>query len=441
MPASSARPLWACTMSCLLIFGVVVRPAWSQERIPGSAGSSEPAGDLTLAGAVEAALAHNPDLAASAYDIRVAQARVLQAGLRPNPALTAEFENMAGSGAFRGIDALESTLSLSQVIELGDKRARRSEAAAADRDLAAVEQRARQLDVLAEVTRRFVALLVAQERRALIGSTVELAHKTLEAISVRVQAARSPEAERSRARIVLMRAQLDLRQAETDLRSARHALAAMWGSTEPRFREAHAALFTLEEVRSFESLVDSLERSPDFLRFASVARLREAELRLARAQARPDLSLSAGVRRLQDSGDHALVAGFSMPLAIFNRNQGGVREAEVQQARNGAERAAAFVRARATLFALYQTLGTARARLETLVTEAVPQAEAALAQTQYGYERGRFSFLELATAQQDLLALREAAIAAAADYHDAQTEIERLTSESLSQHQPERDAP
>jgi cobalt-zinc-cadmium efflux system outer membrane protein len=71
-------------------------------------------------------------------------------------------------------------------------------------------------------------------------------------------------------------------------------------------------------------------------------------------------------------------------------------------------------------------------RAETLRGEALPQAQTALAQTQSGYDRGRFSFLELATAQQEVLEVRAAAIAAAADYHRLRAELERLTSEPLS---------
>jgi cobalt-zinc-cadmium efflux system outer membrane protein len=81
----------------------------------------------------------------------------------------------------------------------------------------------------------------------------------------------------------------------------------------------------------------------------------------------------------------------------------------------------------------------ARERAEALRNEAVPQARTALEQTQDGYQRGRFSFLELVTSQQDLLGLREAAIDAAADYHRLLAELERITSEPLTT--PDLEAP
>lgn len=418
-----ARPLAA--RRCVYVLALLAA------LVTGTAGADEPAGTLTLARAIQAALASNPDLAASTFELHAADARIEQARLRPNPELSVELENFAGSGAAQGTRALESTLSLAQVIEMGGKRSFRTAVATRDRDLIGIERQAAQLDVLAEVTRRFITLVAAQERVTFATSTKDLVQRTLDASSARVQAARSPEAERSRARIALTRAAVEEQHAQSELRSARLALAASWGSVEPAFTAASADLFAMEPVEAFEALVDRLERNPDFLRFASAARLREAEVQLARARARPNLTFGAGVRRLEETNDIALVAGFSVALPVYDRNRGSIREAEVRLAQSEATRHAAFVRARATVYALYQELLATRGRLETLRAEAIPQAEQALQQTQLGYERGRFSYLELATAQQEVLEIRAAIIEAAADTHRVRAEIERLTGEPL----------
>lgn len=406
---------------CLISFGAMAE-----------APEQPASGELTLAQAIELSLRRHPELIASGYELSAAQARILQAGVRPNPELGLEFENFAGGGEVGGVGALETTLSLSQVVELGGKRGLRVSVAEGDLDLISIEQRARQLDVLAAVTQRFIDVVAAQERARFAEQAVQLAQQTLEAIATRVEAARSPEAERSRARIALTRAQIEQAQARSELSAARYALAASWGDAEPKFGDAQANLFSFPSSASFQSLLERLERNPDFVRFASEARLRDAELRLARAQARPDITFSLGVRRLEESNDTALVGGFSIPLPVSDRNRGAIREARVRRAQSDAERNAAFTRARAGLFGLYQEISAARLRSETLRSEAVPQAQTALEQTQYGYDRGRFSYLELVTAQEELLALQEAAIDAAADHHRLLAEIERLTSEPLT---------
>jgi len=428
-----SRPTWVRDGLCAFVLATGFAATVVAAETPfTSPPTINPVGTLTLADAIRAALATNPDLVASRYEIKAADARVEQARLRLNPELTVSLENFAGTGETRGTKALERTLSLSQVIELGDKRGLRTSVALSDRDLLEVERQAHQLDVLAEVTRRFIELVAAQDRVALATSIQEIAQRTADAITARVQAARSPEAERSRAGIALSRATIEVRQAQSELRSARLALASLWGSTDPAFGATQVDLFAMEAIEPFETLVERLDRNPDFVRFASEGRLREAELKLARAQARPNLTFSAGLRRLNIGNDTALVAGFSMPLQLFDRNQGAIREAEVRLTQNTAARRAAFLRAQATVYGLYQELLASRDRAQTLRAEVLTQAEQALQQTRSGYERGRFSYLELATAQQEVLDIRAAAIDAAADAHRVLAEIERVTGEPVA---------
>lgn len=417
--------VFARSRACIaLLLAIVSCQAAAQEF--------NPQGELTLAQAIDGALHSNPDLKASAYELRAAQARIVQAGLRPNPELQGEFENFAGTGSVSGTRALETTLSLSQVIELGGKRRLRVSAAESELGAATIEQRSAQLDLLAEVADRFIEVVIAQERLRFAGDAVRIQRESLDAIGRRVKAGRSPEAERSRARIALTRAQIEQAQAQSQLRAARFALSALWGADQPTFTTATAELFRLPPLQSFEMLAQRVDTSADILQFASRSRLREAELALARAQARPNLTLSVGVRRLEESDEGALVAGFSMPLPVSDRNQGAIREAQIRVEQNEALREAATLKLRASLGALYQELQASRVRVETLRSDAIPQAQLALDQTRSGYERGRFSFLELTSAQQDLLELQSAAIDAAGDYHRLLAQLERVTSAPLT---------
>ena len=397
----------------------------------GATAGSEPAGALTLAEAIETTLARNPDLAVGGYELRAADARTLQAGVRPNPELSVDVSGILGSGLAASPDERQATLTLSQVLELGGKRARRADVASSDRAALGVDQQVRELDALAEVTRRFIDVAADQEQVEFSRGAVKLAEDTERAIAARVRAARTPEAELSRARIAVIRARIESRQAQSALDGARGNLAAMWGGL-ARFDRVQADLYALPPISDFDALARRLERNPDFTRFASEARLRDAQVRLAQAQSRPNLTLSAGLRRFQSTGDMGFVAGFSMPLPLFDRNQGAIAEARARRDQTQASAHAERVRAQAQLFALYQQVQAGREQLAVLRREATPQAQAALEQTRYGYDRGRFSYLELASAQQELLALQITAIQVAADVHRLTAEIERLTSEAIS---------
>ena len=139
-----------------------------------------------------------------------------------------------------------------------------------------------------------------------------------------------------------------------------------------------------------------------------------------------DSGLAAAFQRAfgRDTG---IVVNFSMPLAFANRNQGAIREAAIRREQVAVDKDAASVRVQADLFEFHQMLQSARAQVTSLREQLIPQADAALTQTREAYERGRFSYLELAAAQQELIDLQASAIAAAATYHRVLAEIERLT--------------
>ncbi|MGE0467588.1 MAG: TolC family protein [Steroidobacteraceae bacterium] len=413
------RVAGACLIACAAGLAGAVEPAPAQP-------------ELTLADALRAASANNPSLRGMPFALQALEGRRKQAAARPNPELELEFENFAGSGERSGADALESTLALSQLIELGGKRDARIAHATSEYDLLRAEQDVRRLDVQAEVARRFLNVVADQERLSLARRTAQLATEVLAGVQRRVDAARSPIAEASRATIARIRAELDVTDAERRLESSRQALAASWGAAHADFGVARADLQQFPDVAEFNLLASQLEANPDQLRFLSEQRLREAELRLAQATKTPDFTVGAGVRRFEETGDNAFVLSFSIPLPVANRNAGAIAESQARIAALPYEREAALLEVRTRLFALYQELQQARTESTAHDTELVPQAREALEQTRAGFDRGRFSYLEVADAQRELLELEFTRIEAAATFHLLLIEIERLTRQPLT---------
>jgi cobalt-zinc-cadmium efflux system outer membrane protein len=247
-----------------------------------------------------------------------------------------------------------------------------------------------------------------------------------------VNAARSPIAELHRARVASARAQLAQQHAEHALRASRRKLAALWGDTEPAFASVAANLYTLPPTGELSQLIERLATSPNAARFLSEERWRAAELRLAQSHRVPDVILGAGIRRLEETNDTAGVLSFSIPLPVRNRYTDGIREAEIRRDRVAADARASFVQAQAELFELYQELLHARVETQQLRTRVVPEMEQALEQTQYAYERGRYSYLEWVDAQNNLIEVNRALIEAAVRYHTLLAEIEALTGEPLA---------
>jgi len=417
------RYLAGARCACLLLLGLAT-PVMALEP-------------LTLPQAIAAALEHNADLDAFTFQQKAQAARAQQAALRPAPTLSFELENFAGSGDMRGLSRAEGTLALSQVVELGGKRSARVTTAEAEQGVLNTDQQILVLDVLAETTRRFISVAERQQLASLAHTAVLLAEKTAAATEKRVNAAKSPHVEYDRARIALTRTRLDERHASHQLDAARIQLAAMWGASRPvidgkDFEQVSADLFKVPAVGEFSALSQALERNPDFLKFASTSRLRDAEIRLAASQRQSDLGLSAGIRRFEDSGDAGFVAGISLPLFASSRAKALVSEAEVRRASVDAERSAAMIKARATLYALHQELRHTAAETDVLKQETLPQMEEALKETEYAYDRGRYSLLEWVDAQREYLNVQRALITAAAEAHTLQAEIERLTNAPLN---------
>ena len=387
---------------------------------------------LTLREALSRTLQSNPDLAAYQYVLKAQDGLVTQAGLKPNPRLTADLENVLGTGDTSGFDAAELTIGLSQLIELDGLRDKRVASSRLEREGLEVEGHIARLDLLAETARRFVSLVSQQEEHRLAHLAVELADKTAAAVKRRVEAAKSPEAELDRAAVALERARIADAHAEHELLAARSDLAASWGAAMPDFTEAAADLYQLPEIAPYPDLLTALERTPDLTRYLSQARLRESEITLALASRRPGIEIGAGLRRQQAVRDTALVFSVGIPLLTSDRNQGRIAAAEALRDGAEAQRIAALVNARAQLFRNHRELLDLRQQVSALRERALPQIEAALKKTEYAYERGRYSYLELVDAQRELVAVRDSLIDAATAYHLTLIEIERLSGLSAS---------
>src|SRR5690606_5945720 len=107
-----------------------------------------------------------------------------------------------------GTDSAELSVSLSSVLELGSKRAARVDVATSRYALAEAQRDARALDLVGEVTRRFVTLLALQEKLAVAGDATALAQRSVELVKQRTRRGGSPEAELLRAEAALAQAQL-----------------------------------------------------------------------------------------------------------------------------------------------------------------------------------------------------------------------------------------
>ena len=403
----------------------------ADEPMGADAAGVEPEGDLSLRGALAAALLRNPDLAAFSWEVRVREARALQAGLLPNPELSVEVENIAGSGAFGGADQAETTLALGQLIELGGKRAKRRRVAELETSLAGWDYEMQRIDVFADVARAYADVLAAQQEIALSEELFALAEASLSAANRQIRAGARSSLDRSRAEVIIASQRIEVARAKSALDTARLRLAALWGSREARFERALGDLHTLSPPPAEGEVLARVDESPALERWAEEIARHEAVVALEKARGVPDFTALAGVRRLEESDDTALLFGVSVPFPVFDRNQGERIAARRELTKARHLRRAARVRVETALRTSLAELSASYAEVHSLHGDALPQAEAAHRGMQEGYQRGLMRYGDVLDAQRTLFALRQRELDALRRYHGAVAELERLTGAPL----------
>jgi cobalt-zinc-cadmium efflux system outer membrane protein len=387
---------------------------------------------LTLDRAIVYVLERSPLLKSADYQAQAAAARIRAARLTPAFRTTLEFENFGGSGTASGSDRLETTLSLSKVLELGDKADLRGDVAQGEAMLLRNQQDAERLDLLAETTRRFLQVIVDQERLDIAQESLALAQHTHDEVELRVKAGKLPDVDLRRMKIALARQELKLDHARHALKTSRVKLSTLWGTAQAGFTRAEADLFEIEQAIPFETLVQLLERNPDLVQFATEKRLADTRVQLARSRNRADIRSAGGLRHYNFSDDTGLVMSLNIPLGNRSRAAPRIEEAERGSLRNPHDLEQRRLELQASLYETHQELVHAIDSMLTLREDIIPLAESSLRDYEKGFLAGRYSLLELNLAQRTLLDSRLEYVMAAADYHRYRIEIDRLTGAGLS---------
>ncbi|GAA0223720.1 MULTISPECIES: TolC family protein [Methylophaga] len=420
---SSRKPV-VLALVCYLL------PAAMAPLTYADAGQQEKA--LGLREAMQQTLQQHPSLQVFPLRQQGLEAQKKTANLKPAYVVGAEVENVAGTGELSGIKALETRVTLSSVLELGDKRQSRVDLVEQQSDVVRVDRKVKALDLLGQVTRRFINVLNSQERVKLAEVGLELAQTTLKEVNRRVSAAVAPKADLGRAEASVQQAELTLLAEQRQFESHRMALANLWGSYQPAFDEVSGSLYSFNEAMPFDALFSKAQQNPQIEMFAAEARVRDAEVRLARTQQVADLTWSVGIRRDEGIDDSALVAGISMPLFSQERAQSRIEAALAARNEVTYRRQDVLLQLHTELYRAYSGRSQAITSIQRLQQHIIPKLNTSLEQTRVGYQRGLYSYLDLLTVRQDLLNARRAVIEAATAALKYEAEIEQLTAEPLA---------
>jgi len=364
---------------------------------------------VTAEQAVQESLEKNLGLLAERYNLSIAEARVITARLRPNPVFSfgADYLDLLGATFNPNINLGPSEVNFRTdfVLERGGKRQARIEVAENSRAVVRLQLLDATRTLMLDVQNACVEVLVAKESLALAQENMKAFNEIVSVNSARVNAGDLAKVELVRSQVAALQFQNAVLQADARLRIARNRLQVLLGraTASPSFdvigelrREAQSS--SAEELRQ-----QALDLRPDLQALVKDQARSVADLRLQQAQGKVDYTVGAQVHR--QYGDALVNAGnslgifFSLPLPVFNRNQGEIERARQEQRQIEVKIRSLHVSIKNEVDNAYLQYVTARDLLGRIERDMLQQARDVRQTTEYSYRRGEASFVELLDAQ------------------------------------------
>ena len=392
------------------------------------AAAQTPAPRVTLDEAVALAMRENRTLRAKQFEHQATRAGEITAGLRPNPVGTYTTDHLGS----RNVDR-EYAVSVGQPIELGGKRERRLDSARAATRVSEFELADTQRQIVALVKRTFTDAQVAL-------ATLTLAQDNLRALDdvERIQRFRAErgdisELELTRIQIQRFAFERDAADARQAIRSAKIGLRTLAGldSLPGEFEIAGDLEFRDRPFDREELYRTTLANRPD-VRAAEASRDKaRADVDLARANAWWDVTPQVEYRRI--GSESTIGVGVSVPIRIFDRNQGEIARTRAEVQRTEALRQASAVQALADVDAALAAVVTSREKVILLRDTYLPKAQRARETVEFAYRRGGVSLLDYLDAQRTYRETALEHIRTVGAYWGAVYQLEAAVGGSLSQ--------
>lgn len=381
---------------------------------------------LTLEDALQRMLAENYQLKAQQHAVVATDSQGQQFAVRPNPELALEVEEFGGSGDYSGSDALQATVSLSQRLELGGKRARRQQLAEQQRRVAEQQLVVTRSELISTTKERFVAVLVANKQLKLAQNQLDQAMTVLSIVNEAVAAGNKAPIEALRFKSLATQAKIRYQTALITLENSRVVLASSWNGSNADFGEVVGNIRVMPHLPEWAEIEQQLEHSPLLVLRQQQHQLAQAEAALQRANRVNDVTVEIGLKNDRSNDDTALVAGLSMPLALFDRNKSGVTAANRRASQAQAQSNALRQEQRQQVLTTYRSAKLIRQEIEALTADLIPAAQAVFEALSYGYTQGKFGVIEVLDAQGRLFDSEDRYIEALTRYHQQFSELGRL---------------
>jgi outer membrane protein, heavy metal efflux system len=385
---------------------------------------------ITLDEATALALKANPLIAVAQRAREAESAFKLQAGASPNPTLSTQVEDLRNQ--YRN-----STILISQSFETADKRNKRLMAANSNLALADADILITQAEISADVYAAYYQALAAQERQALAVELLQISTQSKEATEKRVLAGKVSPVEETKAKVAEAGLKIELANANQQLVFAKKRLASLWANdpidnvsigdkSNSSFRVV-GELENIHEIPELSELITQLQASPRIQKATLSIKQNQALREIEKSKQSPDVTLSLGVNRNEELGGITqAVIGLSVPIPVFDRNQGNLQGAVARQLQAESEKTALQNQLTLDLTDAYGRRQLQIDAAKTYINDILPGAKSAYEAARKGFEFGKFSFLEVLDAQRTLFQAKIQFIQTLTLARQAQAEIQKI---------------
>ncbi len=385
---------------------------------------------MALAEAVERVRQHHPLVIAAKQRIAVAEAEKLDAGSRPNPSLSISGENFPLGPTERGFsfaDSLDWFATYSHTFETGDKRRLRLSLAERNLEASQAEAEAVERQVVYEVKLAYQLISISRLRVELLRENLNNLNYLVSLNEVRVREGYTAEGDLIKARLEAQRVEYQLRKASLEYERAKIGLLRAMGASSFENGDLNFEIVEDLDYRQVSLnaalLQEAAMRLPQAL--AAQARVERAQalLRLEQARARPDLTASFGYKR--NGPDNALYGALTVPLPIYQRNQGQIARAQAEVAMAEAELKYTRNVILAELAAARRAVEMNQKQVENLRADFLLRADESRSVSLAAYREGAVDLIVLLDAQRVRAQVQELYYQALYDYRVAIHELER----------------
>ena len=415
------KRIYSIILSVLLISTFV----FAQE---GDVFDNEFKNECDLQEAIDIALMKNPELTAMALELDAAEARIKQASLWSNPTFEAESENFSGDNP--GFHRAENTFSITQPLLLGGKIKYRKKITEKERELLCLNYKKKKIDLILDVEEAVYDVLLAQKNLEFAVEAQEIAKNLYDFNAKKVLRKDSSGHQLLSAEIELSQAEIKVMDAKKSLEIVRKSLTTLWGVPESTLGKCKGSLDRKFDVPEYSKLKEYLlENNPEIKAIARQAERGNFLLKSAKAERIPDLELGFGVRIFEEDDTNTFVAGFSVPLPLFNRNQGSIQEALVNQKKVEVDGNAIRNRLLFELNEAYKTFQTSLHQADVFKSTILPRTEQYFNLTTESYNRGELEYLEVLEAERTLVETKKRYVELMKTLQSSVANLERLCSQ------------